>query len=90
MSDSTTGKVKKIYLFEGQSKVKSDVHSAQWQVQDGVVFLLLPCVLLAGVVFTGGRGMADLGLLANLSLVGPFLTGAGTFITLTFLSQSGG
>ena len=56
----------------------------------GVVFLLLPHVLLAGVAFTGGRGVVDLGLLADLSLVGPFLTGAGTFMTLTFFSQPGG
>ena len=38
----------------------------------------------------GGRGVADLGFLADLSLVGPFLTGAGTFMTLTFFSQPGG
>ena len=38
----------------------------------------------------GGRGVADLGLLADLSLVGSFLIGAGTFITLTFFSQLGG
>ena len=60
--------------------------SAGW----GVVFLLLPHVLLAGVASMGGRGVADLGLLADLSLVGPFLIGAGTFITLTFFSQLGG
>ena len=53
----------------------------------GVVFLLLPRILLAGVASTGGRGVADLSLLVDLSLVGPFLTNAGTFITLTFLSQ---
>ena len=66
--------------------------SAGW----GVVFLLLPRVLLARVASTGGRGVAglglliDLGLLADLSLIGPFLTGAGTFMTLTFFSQPGG
>ena len=38
----------------------------------------------------GGQGVVDLGLLANLSLVGPFLTGAKAFITLTFFSQPGG
>ena len=38
----------------------------------------------------GGRGVVDLGLLADLSLVGSFLIGAGTFITLTFFSQPGG
>ena len=60
--------------------------SARW----GVIFLLLPCVLLAEVASMGGQGVADLGLPADLSLVGPFLTGAGTFITLTFFSQPGG
>ena len=60
--------------------------SAGW----GVVFLLLPRVLLVGVASIGGRGVVDLGLLVDLSLVGPFLTCAGTFITLIFLSQSGG
>ena len=60
--------------------------SAGW----GVVFLLLPCVLLVGVASMGGRGVADLDLLADLCLVGPFLTGAWTFITLTFFSQLGG
>ena len=68
------------------------VASAGW----GVFFLLLPRVLLAGVVSIGGRGAAGLGLLANLgllvdlSLIGPFLTGARTFMTLTFFSQPGG
>ena len=60
--------------------------SAGW----GVVFLLLPRVLLVGVASMGGRGVVDLGLLVDLSLVGPFLTGAGTFMTLTFFSQPGG
>ena len=60
--------------------------SAGW----GVVFLLLPRIMLAGVASTGGRGVVELGLLVDLSLVGPFLTGAGTFITLTFLSQPEG
>ena len=60
--------------------------SAGWRV----VFLLLPRVLLAGVAYIGGRGVADLGMLAGLSLVGPFLTGAWTFITLTFFSQPRG
>ena len=38
----------------------------------------------------GGRGVADLGLLVDLSLVGPFLTDAGTFITLAFFFQPRG
>ena len=38
----------------------------------------------------GDQGVADLDLLVDLSLVGPFLTDAGTFITLAFFSQPKG
>ena len=54
------------------------------------VFLLLPRVLLAGGASVGGLEVAGLDLLADLSLVGPFLLSAGMFVTLTFFSQPRG
>ena len=56
----------------------------------GVVFLLLPQVLLAKGAPIGGSGVAGLVLPTDLSLAGAFLLGTEIFVTLTFFSQLGG
>ena len=51
---------------------------------------MLPRVLLVGGASVGGCRVVGLDLLADLSLVGPFLLGVEMFVTLTFFSQPEG
>ena len=76
-----------------RKKVKKKILKVTYPLLSGrmkSVFLLLPRVLLVGGASVGGLEVAGLDLLADLSLVGPFLLSAGMFVTLTFFSQPRG
>ena len=76
-----------------RKKVKKKILKVTYPLLSGrmkSVFLLLPRVLLVGGASVGGLEVAGLDLLADLSLVGPFLLGVEMFVTLTFFSQPEG